>query len=62
MIQDNALVLGTRQAPVRYLIAVQHGKLALDGGYQFPRTMLRTADMHALGELGYLKPPEVSHG
>ena len=28
------LVLGTKQPPLRYTIAVQQGKLALDGGYQ----------------------------
>jgi hypothetical protein len=35
-------VIGTRQCPVRYIIGVQQGKLALDGGYQ--RTVVWKSD------------------
>lgn len=48
-----ALVMGTRQAPMRYLIAVQHGRLAFDGGYQVPRVPF--TDWGELKELGYLE-------
>jgi hypothetical protein len=50
MNEAGAIVLGTRQWPVRYLIAVQHGKLTLDGGYQQPCPVLSDADMEAIRE------------
>jgi hypothetical protein len=37
MIDCHAIVLGTRQCPMRVLIAVQNGKLAIDNGYQVPK-------------------------
>ena len=56
MIDDRALVLGTRQFPVRYLIAVQQGKLTLDGGYQVPNPMFKKDDLLEMEEKGYLDP------
>lgn len=53
MHEGRAAVYGTRQAPMRYLIAVQQGKLAFDGGYQVPRVPFR--DWNELRELGYLE-------
>lgn len=54
MNHDHAVVFGTRQFPVRYLIAIQAGKLALDGGYQQPRPPLTDADLLELANLGLL--------
>jgi len=54
MNEGRALVLGTRQIPCRYLIAVQQGKLRLDGGYQVPRPPLKVSDIDELRTLGYL--------
>lgn len=48
----DALVLGTRQAPMRYIIAIQFGKLALDGGYQVPKPIFN--DLAELQEKGLL--------
>lgn len=42
-----ARVIGTRQFPVRYLIAVQGGKLTLDGGYQKPAPVMLKSDQQA---------------
>lgn len=54
MLAAGANVWGTRQAPLRYLIAVQGGKLALDGGYQKPHAYLPEAEISELRALGYL--------
>lgn len=54
MNKDHAVVFGTRQFPVRYLIAIQQGRLTLDGGYQQPRPPLTHADIIELDQLGYL--------
>ena len=40
----NLRVLGTRQAPVRHLIAINKGELDLYGAWQFPKAMLSDAD------------------
>lgn len=57
MSRSGAVVLGTRQAPVRYLITMQHGKLHLnDSGYQDPSTRLSNEDLLELDRLGYLPP------
>lgn len=40
-----ALVLGTRQAPIRYTIAVQKGKFLPDAGYQTPAYAMNAEDM-----------------
>lgn len=53
MEEAGAIVMGTRQAPMRYLIAIQHGKLAFDGGYQVPRVPF--SDWEELKALGYLE-------
>lgn len=42
-----ARVIGTRQFPVRYLIAVQGGRVTLDGGYQKPAPVMREEDKKA---------------
>jgi len=52
MNNDSALILGTRQAPIKYLIAIQFGKLALDGGYQVPEILFR--DLEELTNKGLL--------
>lgn len=54
MIADGAVVLGTRQCPVRALIAVQHGKLTLDGGYQVPPPPVKHSDLEFILESGWL--------
>lgn len=52
-----ANVLGTREAPFKYLIAMQHGQLVIDeGGYQVPRVELVPEDRAELDRLGYLVP------
>lgn len=53
MEEAGAIVMGTRQAPMRYLIAVQQGKLAFDGGYQVPPVPF--VDWNELRALGYLE-------
>lgn len=52
-----ALVLGTRQPPMRYLIAVQQGKVTLDGGYQIVPSALIPDDQAELEDWGYLNVP-----
>lgn len=60
MTRANANVLGTRQAPFKYLIAMQHGKLHIDdSGYQAPGTALLAEDRAELDRLGYLEAPKV---
>lgn len=44
---EPARVIGTRQFPVRYLIAVQGGEIALDGGYQKPAPVMLKHDRQA---------------
>lgn len=39
------IVLGTRQAPLRYTIAVQKGKFTPDGGYQTPVAAMNPLDL-----------------
>jgi hypothetical protein len=57
MSQAKAVVLGTQQAPVRYLIAMQHGSIHIDDpGYQAPGTALLPGDRAELERLGYLTP------
>lgn len=48
MEEDKALVIGTRQSPVKILIAVQQGMLRLDGGYQKPPLVIRREDIDAI--------------
>ena len=56
----SANVLGTVEAPFRYLIAMQHGQLCIDGGgYQVPRVELPEEDRQVLAGFGYLTPPEL---
>jgi hypothetical protein len=45
LFESGALVLGTRQAPLRYTIAVQKGKFMPDGGYQLPRNAMNDSDL-----------------
>ena len=56
MNEAGARVLGTRQWLTRYLIAIQHGKVTLDGGYQVPPAALRAEDWQELEALDYLEP------
>lgn len=55
MNDEKAIVYGTRQTPLRYLIAVQHGKAALDGGYQRPHVLIPQMEINELRELGFLQ-------
>lgn len=48
MIDAHAIVLGTRQNPVRVLLAVQNGKVTLDAGYQVPRPCVDPQDIEAV--------------
>jgi hypothetical protein len=54
LIEYGYRVLGTRQRPLRYLIAVQQGKVTLDGGYQGKAFGLCGQDRDDLEEWGYL--------
>jgi hypothetical protein len=54
LIEHGYRVLGTRQRPMRYLIAVQQGKVTLDGGYQGKAFGLYGNDREELDRLGYL--------
>jgi hypothetical protein len=47
-------VVGTRQGPVRYLVAMQQGRIRLDGGDQDPPCLLTRSDVAELEALGYL--------
>lgn len=58
MEEAKAIVLGTRQSPVKILIAVQQGKLQLDGGYQKPSVVVRPEDIEAIRD--YI-PPSLLH-
>lgn len=59
MTRASANVLGTKQAPFKYLIAMQHGTLHIDdSGYQVPPVHLQPEDRAELERLGYLTPPE----
>jgi hypothetical protein len=53
-------VVGTRQIPVKYCIAVQHGQLTLDGGYQGPRHALNPQDAAYIRGQGWI--PETLTG
>lgn len=48
MIAGNAVVIGTRNFPMRILIAVQNGKLQLSGGYQSMKPLLSADDLLAI--------------
>jgi hypothetical protein len=45
-------VLGTRQSPLKYLIAYQRGELTLDGGYQGKEYAMSQTDIGELQDLG----------
>lgn len=49
-----ALVLGTRQGPLRYTIAVQKGKFQPDGGYQTPSNAMNVEDVQYILEQGWV--------
>lgn len=46
MIQQGWRVVGTRQCPMRYIIGVQQGRIALDGGYQVPPPKWKPDDLN----------------
>lgn len=56
MYAAGANVYGTREAPVKNLIAVQQGKVTLDGGYQGKEYALPPEDFYELHALGALTP------
>ena len=47
-------VVGTRQWPVKYIIAVNKGKLAIDGGWCVPPRQLSKADLDDLIQGNYI--------
>ena len=55
MLRAGANVLGTREVPVRHLIAIQQGRLALDGGYQGTEYALSHEDEIELRQKGFLR-------
>lgn len=57
MTRANANVLGTMEAPFRYKIVVQHGRIVIDEpGYQVPAVNIPDDDRAELERLGYLTP------
>lgn len=54
MIEQRYRALGTRQQPCRYLIAVQQGRIAYDGGYMGSEYALPGPERKELEKLGYL--------
>lgn len=54
MLNAAANVLGTREEPIKYVIAVQQGKLTMDGGYQGPEHALSQEDQMELREKGWI--------
>lgn len=55
----NANVMGTLEAPFRYKIVVQHGKVVIDSvGYQVPEVVIPAEDLDELTRLGYTTPPQ----
>jgi hypothetical protein len=48
------LVLGTRQAPIRYTIAVQKGRFMPDGGYQTPTNAMNHEDVQYILDQGWV--------
>lgn len=52
---DGWLVYGTRQWPMRYIIAVNKGELDLTGGWMYPQTPMPQSDIHDLKEKGLLE-------
>lgn len=54
-----ANVLGTLEAPFRYKIVVQHGKVVIrEPGYQQPPISLSDEDLAELDALGYMTAPQ----
>lgn len=49
-----SLVLGTKQGPMRYTIAVQKGKFMPDGGYQTPSNEMNHADVDYIKAQGWI--------
>lgn len=49
-----ALVLGTRQGPIRYTIAIQKGKFMPNGGYQTPTNAMNMADVEYIKAQGWI--------
>lgn len=54
-------VLGTKQCPVHYTIAVQQGKLALDGGYQYPANPMQQVDIDHILHSGWVPEGMLQH-
>lgn len=55
------LVLGTKQSPLHYTIAVQQGRLALDGGYQTPTNAMQEDDAAYVLRSGWLPEGMSAH-
>lgn len=49
-----SMVLGTRQGPMRYTIAVQRGKFTPDGGYQTPSNAMNRSDIDFIMKQGWI--------
>lgn len=54
LMYTNYEVLGTKQSPIHYTIAVQRGRLALDGGYQYPVNPMQQTDVDYLLRSGWI--------
>lgn len=57
---SGALVLGTRQSPVHYTIAVQQGQFAPDGGYQSPTNAMQSSDVSYITEQQWIPSELIS--
>lgn len=55
------LVLGTKQSPIHYTIAVQQGRLALDGGYQTPTNAMQQSDADHILRSGWIPESMMQH-
>lgn len=55
------LVLGTKQSPLHYTIAVQQGHLALDGGYQTPTNAMQEDDAAYVLRSGWIPEGMLTH-
>lgn len=52
--EQSGIVLGTRQGPMRYTIAVQQGKFMPDGGYQTPTNAMQQTDVDYIAGQGWI--------
>lgn len=60
--QLGALVLGTKQSPIHYTIAIQRGKFTPDGGYQSPTNAMQESDVRHIIEQGWIPTEMIGDG